>query len=104
MLTFNHCVDSTTQEAIFGVTDVTSLIANGVLTLRGSFWQEIFNASGKVTIEGPGGLPSAQQYHFRPSKLPPPSPGPLLAKKCGPGGPVLAWTTFHMTKLLPHFL
>ena len=66
--------------ATFRVTDGTSLIANGVLTLRGSFWQkEIFNVSGNATGKGPRGLPLAQEDYFRLSKCPP-SPGPALAR------------------------
>ena len=75
MLTFNHCVYNSLRGATFGVTDGTSLFANGVLTLRGSFQQKkIFNASGNVTIKGPRGLASAQQDYCRESKLPPPPP------------------------------
>ena len=111
-LTFNHHVDNSRRGATFRVTDGTSLFANGILTLRGSFQQKkIFNASGNITIKGPRGLPSAQQDYFRLSKLPPLAPQdhfgkarPLLTTKCGSGGPVLAWTTFYMTKLLPHYL
>ena len=60
------------QGATFGVTDGTSLIAKGVLTPRGSFWQkETFNANGNITGKGPRGSPSAQQDYFRLSKCPP---------------------------------
>ena len=72
MLTFNHRVDNSCRGATFRVTDGTSLFANGVLTVRGSFQQKkIFNASGNVTIKGPRGLPSAQQDYFWLSPPPP---------------------------------
>ena len=58
--------------ATFGVIDGTSLIANGVLTPKGSFWQETFNASGNITGKGPRGSPLAQQDYFRLSKCPTP--------------------------------
>ena len=78
--------------ATFRVTDGTSLIANGVLTPRGSFWQkEIFNVSGNATGKGPRGSPSAQEDYFRLSKCPPPQNQlwqgqTTLAMKCGLGG------------------
>ena len=44
--------------ATFGVTDGTSIIANGVITPKGSFWQkEIFNAAGNITDKVPRGSP-----------------------------------------------
>ena len=104
MLTFNHRVDSTMQGATFGVTDGTSLIAKGVLTPRGSFWQkETFNANGNKRVRVQGNHHRQNRTTFDCQNAPPlPRTNfgkgrPLLATKCGLGGPVLDWTTFHMT-------